>query len=73
MLILGIGALIALSIILAGAAASKYGGDSYRFRAYLLAVIVGFFLIAPGTFRLLAHAGWFHRGTTSQSTNPKTA
>jgi hypothetical protein len=73
MLVLGLGTLLALSITLAGVVAAKYGGDSYLFRAYLLAVIVGFSLIAPGTFRLLALAGWSRRGPTSPSTDPKTA
>jgi hypothetical protein len=63
MLVVAVAALVALSVTLASVVATKCGTDSYRFRTYLLAVIVGFFLLAPRTFRLLnlGLAGWFHR------------
>jgi hypothetical protein len=64
--LLGVGMLIAAGIAIAAVFAAKYNVDSHRFAKYVLALILGVYLLASGTFRLVcrAAAGWFTRGTT---------
>jgi len=62
----GVGMLIAVGIGIAAAFSAKYNIDSHRFGIYAVAVVVGVYLLASGTFRTLYRvaAGWFNQGTT---------
>jgi surface polysaccharide O-acyltransferase-like enzyme len=53
---------VALGIVFS----AKYNIDSHRFGKYVVAVILGVYLLASGTFRTLYRvaAGWFNQGTT---------
>jgi len=64
--LLGVGMLIAVGIGIAAVFSAKYNIDSYRFGIYAVAVVVGVYLLASGTFRTLYRvaAGWFNQGTT---------
>ena len=58
--------LIAVGIGIAGVFAAKYNIDSHSFGKYLVALVLGVYLLASGTFRTLYRvaAGWFNQGTT---------
>ncbi len=62
----GVGMLIAVGIGIAAVFSAKYNIDSHRFGIYAVAVVVGVYLLASGTFRTLYRvaAGWFNQGTT---------
>jgi len=64
--LLGVGMLIAVGIGIAAVFSAKYNIDSHRFGIYAVAVVVGVYLLASGTFRTLYRvaAGWFNQGTT---------
>jgi hypothetical protein len=64
--LLGVGMLIAVGIGIAAVFSVKYNIDSRSFGKYVLAVVVGVYLLASGTFRTLYRvaAGWFNQGTT---------
>jgi hypothetical protein len=62
----GVGMLIAVGIGIAAVFSAKYNIDSHRFGKYVVAVVLGVYLLASGTFRTLYRvaAGWFNQGTT---------
>ena len=62
----GVGMLIAVGIGIAAVFSAKYNIDSHRFGIYAVAVVVGVYLLASGTFRTFYRvaAGWFNQGTT---------
>jgi len=64
--LLGVGMLIAVGIGIAAVFSDKYNIDSHRFGKYVVAVVLGVYLLASGTFRTLYRvaAGWFKQGTT---------
>jgi len=64
--LLGVGMLIAVGIGIAAVFSTKYNIDSHRFGRYVVAVVLGIYLLASGTFRTLYRvaAGWLNQGTT---------
>jgi hypothetical protein len=63
--LLGVGMLMAVGIGIAVVFSAKYNVDSHRFGKYVVAVILGVYLLASGTLRALYRvaAGWFNQGT----------
>ena len=61
--------LIAVGIAIAAFFSAKYHFDSHRFGKYIVAVVLGVYLLASGTFRSLYRAaeGWFNQGTTKDA------
>jgi hypothetical protein len=58
--------LIAVGIGIAAVFSAKYNIDSHRFSKYVVAVVLGVYLLASGRFRTLYRVaeGWFNQGTT---------
>jgi surface polysaccharide O-acyltransferase-like enzyme len=58
--------LMAVGIGIAVVSSAKYNVDSHRFGKYVVAVILGVYLLASETLRALYRvaAGWFNQRTT---------
>jgi surface polysaccharide O-acyltransferase-like enzyme len=64
--LLGVAMLIAVGIGIAAVFSAKYNIDSHRFGKYVVAVVLGVYLLASGTFRTLYRMAvvWFNQGAT---------